>query len=278
LGCCLVQLVVLRYLADRWPLGYQIGIAAGFIDADITRAGGLVQVPMPTDVVVWSAFEQFFADPKAALRGHFSAQPLATVADANTTMDTAVERFGGLATALGIPWRYGYAPQDAAALGVFAPRLDHAVLLLALPSWVGDGDDPLGVVVTLSSADQDDLGVVLAPLGSLTIERDLTAWHLSLSGSADIQAIALGGGTGFQVLATSGAVDASLASLSRSFVLAALRALQVDSSCVCGAEGPDRGSPELVFVQSPSETGRSRRGRAPMQKRCGQRGVPARRR
>ena len=32
-------------------------------------------------------------------------------------------------------------------------------------------------------------------------------------------------------------------SLSTSFVLAALRALQVDSSCVSGAEGRDRGRP-----------------------------------
>jgi hypothetical protein len=36
-------------------------------------------------------------------------------------------------------------------------------------------------------------------------------------------------------------------SLSTSFVLAALRALQVDSSCVSGADGLDRGKPVVVF-------------------------------
>lgn len=37
-------------------------------------------------------------------------------------------------------------------------------------------------------------------------------------------------------------------SLSTSFVLAALRALQVDSSCVSGAEGRDRGNPQPVLA------------------------------
>ena len=143
------------------------------------------------------------------LRGHFPTQPLATVDDAHRAMDVAVGRFGGLASALGLPWRYGYAPDDAAQLGEFAEHLDHALLLLAPQSWT-DGD-PLGIVVTLSSADRDDLGVVIAPFGAFTIERDLEAWHLSVQGSAEIQAVALGGGQGFQVLAANGALEANLA-------------------------------------------------------------------
>lgn len=205
----LVQRVVLHYLALSWPIAYQIGIAAGFIETGATHQTPIVLCPRPTDVVVWSAFAQVFSDPVAVLRGHFPQHPLATTADAHATMDTAVERFGGLATALGVPWRYGYDPEDASQLGDYAPRLDHALLLLAPRGWT-DGT-PLGVVVTLSAADQDDLGIVLAPFGSFTIDRDLVGWHLTVEGSADIQAIAFGGGKGFQVLGSSGAVDANLA-------------------------------------------------------------------
>jgi hypothetical protein len=205
----LVQLVVLRYLAHRWPLGYQIAVAVGLIDRGLTQLGGIVKVRMPTDVLQGSRIEQLFSDPAAVLRGHFPAQPLATVDDAHLAMDVAVGRFGGLASALGLPWRYGYAPDDAAQLGEFAARLDHALLLLAPQSWTED--EPFGVVVTLSPADQDDLGVVIAPFGAFTIERDLDAWHVSVQGSAEIQAVALGGGQGFQVLAANGALEANLA-------------------------------------------------------------------
>ena len=45
------------------------------------------------------------------------------------------------------------------------------------------------------------------------------------------------------VVSPSGARMRRCSSLSTSFVLAALRALQVDSSCVSGAEGRDRGKP-----------------------------------
>ena len=44
-------------------------------------------------------------------------------------------------------------------------------------------------------------------------------------------------------VSSSGARMRRCSSLSTSFVLAALRALQVDSSCVSGAEGRDRGKP-----------------------------------
>ena len=52
---------------------------------------------------------------------------------------------------------------------------------------------------------------MIAPFGAFTIERDLEAWHVSVQGSAEIQAIALGGGQGFQVLAANGALEANLA-------------------------------------------------------------------
>ncbi len=205
----LVQHVMLRHLAHRWPLAYQIGIAAGFIDVAVSHQTPIVTGVRPIEVAVWSAFEQLLSDPVAALRGHFPEHPLATTADANATMDIAVGRFGGMATALGIPYRYGYAPDDAPLLGDFAPLLDRAVLLLAPPSWT-DGK-PVGAVISLSPADQEDLGVVVAPFGSFAIDKDLAFWHLNVQASADIQAVAFGGGQGTKVLASSGAVDANLA-------------------------------------------------------------------
>src|SRR6185503_565057 len=161
------------------------------------------------EVAQWSGFEQLFRDPVAALSSQFPANPLATVESAAATMNAAVGRFGGLATALGAPWRYGYPPEDAALFGEFAQRLDHSVMLLAPARWTAGAD--VGAVVTLSSADRDNLGIVIAPFGSFAIERNLDAWHVSMQGSAEIQAVAFGGGRGFQVLAASGAPDASLA-------------------------------------------------------------------
>lgn len=209
LAPALIQLVVLRYVARRWPLAYQLGIATGVITRGLTDLGGVITCRMPTDVVQWSTLPQLFSDPVATVRAPFPAHPLATVADANATMDVAVGQFGGLATALDIPWRYGIDAEDAAAFGDYAARVDHAVMLLAPGSWT-DGQ-PLGVVVTLSPADRDDLGIVLAPFGVFAIERDLDFFHLSVQGSAGIQAVSFGGGKGFKVLATSGAVDARLA-------------------------------------------------------------------
>ena len=154
-------------------------------------------------VAVWgfnlAQLQALLSNPVAALRAPFPSQPLATEASANQTADLVVERIGGLLNALGVPWLYGFPSEEAMYFPDAAPFMDHALLIYAPESLVGKSE--AGLCLALSSADRDDLGLVVTPFGGLNIKRQVFGWDFDLALTAEIQAFAVGGGHGFQLLA-----------------------------------------------------------------------------
>ena len=49
-----------------------------------------------------------------------------------------------------------------------------------------------GVVLTLSSADRGDLGLVLCPFGALTLTNQVGNWEIGLTVTAEVETVAYG--------------------------------------------------------------------------------------
>ena len=147
-----------------------------------------------------------FTNPLALIREQLPSPVLATVANAHQTADTIVDRIGGLLNALGVSWSYGYPPEHEKFLGDIAPLAAYTMAIY-LPTSIAGDDVTAGVCINLSSADTDDLGIVLTPFGALTLPTTVGQWALSLESAEAVQAMAFGGGKGFKLLASAGSTE-----------------------------------------------------------------------
>jgi hypothetical protein len=202
LGADLVELLTMSYLQYRSPLAFQIAVMLGLVQIKALPLrfveGTLSRMPAPVLGFNFEQLQGLLTDPVATLRAPFPSPPLATVAGANQTADLIVERIGGVLTALGVPWLYGFPPEEAMYFEDAAPFMDHALLIYAPESLVGKS--VAGVCLALSSTDRDDLGLVVTPFGGLNIQRQVSGWDFELALTAEVQAFAVGGGRGFQLL------------------------------------------------------------------------------
>ncbi|KAB2911202.1 MAG: hypothetical protein F9K40_01220 [Kofleriaceae bacterium] len=203
LGGELVHFLMLHRLRMRAPLLYQLAHTLGILEFHFAPNGrGVVER------ISFARLRGLLSDPVATLREQLPPEPLATRADADATMDLAVGRLTGLFSALCLPWSYGVDPDDELIVGEALPYQSHALFIHAPEALVGSGVDA-AVQVSLSSADEDDLGIVIAPIGALTTTRDLGPWILSAEVTAGVDLVAFGGGEGFQIEAGPSTVRAS---------------------------------------------------------------------
>lgn len=144
-------------------------------------------------------------DPLGVLRAEYG-NAMQTVADANAMADKLFRRLERLLRALGVSCRYGVDPSDAAFLGDAASLMDHALIVYV--------DDPLygtavesGVVLSLSSAQQGDLGLVISPFGTIAMQGSAGPWKIAAELSAGIDVVAWGR-HGVTLLASPGTVEA----------------------------------------------------------------------
>ncbi|MCC6432638.1 MAG: hypothetical protein IT354_17140, partial [Gemmatimonadaceae bacterium] len=200
LGRDVLAVLAARHVRLRASRAYHVAVALGLINhRSIPGAEG---ARWPADVVQFDTGQlaALVTTPVAALRSLLPSDLLATRASANETSDRVVTRSAGLLRSLALPWRYGVRADDAEWVGAMLPHVEH-MLLVKLPYKLV-GDDEIGVCLSLSPADEDDLGVVVKPFGGLVLERQLLDWVVSIALNADVQAFAFGGGQGFQLLAT----------------------------------------------------------------------------
>lgn len=215
LGADLIEFVVLTRFRLASPLAYQLAVMLGLIEVSVLPTikinEEVVRFPRPMDHIVFERIGTFFTDPWKAIREQLPSAPLATVENAEQTADIVVSRIGGVLSALDIPWAYGFPEEDAHYLGESAKQAAHT-LILYVPRRITGYDVNAGTCIHLSSADADDLGIVLTPFGSLNIQSSFGRWAVTLELTAEVEAIAFGGGQGVQVLAASPAptVDATI--------------------------------------------------------------------
>ncbi len=220
LGADLINLLVITRLRLASPLAYQLATMLGLAEYQVLPAirinGELVRYPQPVERLVFDRIGTLFTDPLALIREHLPSPPLATVANAEQTADIVVNRIGGVLNALGVPWMYGYPAGDERFLGESVDQAAHT-LVLYLPFALTGEDFPSGFCINLSSAEADDLGVVLTPFGTLNLKGTLGRWNIGFQLTADVEAFAFGGGRGVKLLASpsttelSGNISATLA-------------------------------------------------------------------
>ncbi len=203
LGVDLIELLMVSYFRLRSPLTYQLAVMFGLIEIRILpaldRDGDVFRVPIPAEHFVFEHLTGLFRNPVGILCAQLPEQPLATVASANETADVLITRIGGVLTALGLPWVYGFPPEDAEYLGEAAAYMDHALMLYLPESLVGESR--AGFCLALSSIDRDDLGLVVTPFGELNFKRQIQNWGIEMGLTAGVKAFAFGGGQGFTLLA-----------------------------------------------------------------------------
>jgi len=199
LGVDLVNLLITIYLWNWHPLAHDVAVLATLIqpadEADprpavIATDGTVLRIPFQPESFRLDRLAALVRDPLAALRTEYG-NPLATVADANAMADKLFPRILSVLRALGVTCRYGFDPADAPLLADSAPFVDHALIIYTSDRLV-DAEVEAGVILTISSADRGDLGLVVSPFGVLAETFQIGNWTFEIGLTADVQGFAVG--------------------------------------------------------------------------------------
>src|SRR5262249_10032532 len=117
------------------------------------------------------------------------------------TADKLFPKLGAVLASLGANVAYGFKPDYGIDLG------DPANIAGGLlTSWIdlNDAKSQAGATLSLSAADQGNLGLVVSPFGTVEFTEAFENWKLSASLTAGVDAFALGP-KGFRLLLGQGA-------------------------------------------------------------------------
>jgi hypothetical protein len=198
LGIDLADLLILLYLWNWHRLTYKVALLATVIQpaseteprAAVMSGDTVLRAPFQLDQFRLRRLTDLLVDPVGTLRAEYG-KPLATVDDANAMADKLFPRIRDVLRELGVSCRYGFNPADAPLLNDSAPIVDHALIIYLTDPLLGE-EVEAGVVLTLSSADRGDLGLVVSPFGTLTETFQVGNWQLQTALTADVQAFAYG--------------------------------------------------------------------------------------
>ncbi|HTH49492.1 MAG TPA: DUF6603 domain-containing protein [Candidatus Limnocylindria bacterium] len=209
LGADLVNLAFTNTLREGSPLLFQLAVALGFVQRGVLPPlsvnGEVVRPTSPVDRLKLDKAGKLLSDPAALIRPDLPTPALSTAANAQKTADAIVDRWGGVLTALGIPWNYGFKPGDERFLGEAVATASNTLTMYE-PFHLANGANA-GLCISLSPADADDLGVVLTPFGAVNLQGTAGGWSIDVQLSAGIGAMAFGGGKGTQILADVATTD-----------------------------------------------------------------------
>ena len=198
LGLDVVDLLLAIYLMRWHPVARQIASLLTLVDpadaqvlqTDQFMGGANERVPYVLDRVHLERLPGLLRDPVGTLRA-FYFNDLQTTADANAVADKLFPRILGLLREFGVPCRYGIDPAEAPLFDGAAPLVDHALIVYLADQLAGAAAEA-GVVLTLSAADQGDLGLVATPFGSVQLQDTSGLWTLELDVTAEVSAVAYG--------------------------------------------------------------------------------------
>ena len=213
-GRDLINLLIIAFLESRWPVARHVAALLTLLDpADeqqdrppVIQSGRLVRDSYRLDRFHLERLPQLIRDPVATLQSQYG-NSLLTTADADAMADKLFPRLMRLLRALGVNCRYGFDPDDAAFLGDAGPLMAHSLIIYV--------DDPLnavaaeaGLVLSLSAADQGDLGLVISPFGTIAVQQTAGPWTIGFDLTAGVDVVAWGR-NGLTLLASAGTTQVS---------------------------------------------------------------------
>jgi hypothetical protein len=213
LGRELADLLLMAFLESRVPAARPAAALLTLLEpaneragsAPVVKDGRLVRNTYRLDRWHLDRLPALVKDPLAVLRAEYG-NAMQTAADANAMADKLFPRLERLLRALGVSCRYGFNPEDAAFLGDAVPLMGHALIVYV--------DDPLygaaaesGVVLSLSAAQQGDLGLVISPFGAIAVQGSAGPWKLAAELTAGVDVVAWGR-HGVTLLASPGTIQA----------------------------------------------------------------------
>jgi hypothetical protein len=213
LGRELVDLLLMAFLESRTPAVRPAAALLTLLEPaeerqgnePIVQGGRLVRDTYRLDRWHADRLPALLKDPLAVLRAEYG-NAMQTAADAHAMAEKLFPRLVRLLRALGVTCRYGFDPDDAVVLGDAAPLVAHALIVYV--------DDPLygaaaesGIVLSLSAADQGDLGLVISPFGTIAVQGSAGPWKIAAALTAGIDVVAWGR-HGVTLLASPGTIEA----------------------------------------------------------------------
>ncbi|MCU1265911.1 MAG: uncharacterized protein JWM21_2229 [Acidobacteria bacterium] len=198
LGQDLVTLLIIAYLEGRAPaLRHAAALLTLLEPAEeqqghppVIRDGKLLREPYRLERFRLDRLPKLLRDPVTTLRAEYG-NPLATAHDAAAMADKLFPRLLRLLRALGVSCRYGYDSDHEAFLGDAAPLMAHSLIVYS-EDPLNAAADEAGLVLSLSSAEQGDLGLVISPFGALSSQRPAGPWMIELDMTAGVDVLAWG--------------------------------------------------------------------------------------
>jgi len=198
LGEDLIQLLLCVHLATHHPLLFRIGALLALIEPGEEAARRpavivgeqILRMPVRLPRLHPQRLVKLLQNPKAFLRDEYY-NGLVTAADADAMADKLFTRLSRLLGVLGVPATYGLAEQDREMFGEAAPLLDHALTIYIDEKAEGATAD-VGFMLTFSPAQRGDLGLVVCPFGTLTLQKQSDRWAIQMQMNADVEAFAYG--------------------------------------------------------------------------------------
>ena len=213
LGRELVDLLLMAFLESHVPAARPAAALLTLLEpadervgnAPVVENGRLVRDTYRLDRWHLDRLPALLKDPLTVLRAEYG-NAMQTAADANAMAGKLFPRLERLLRSLGVSCRYGFDPADATFLGDAVPLMGHALIVYV--------DDPLygaaaesGVVLSLSAAEQGDLGLVISPFGAIAVQGSAGPWQLAVELTAGVDVVAWGR-HGVTLLANPGTVEA----------------------------------------------------------------------
>lgn len=213
LGRDLVDLLVMAFLESRVPAARPTAALLTLLepagervgDAPVVEGGRLVRDTYRLDRWHLDRLPALLKSPLEVLRAEYG-NAMQTVADANAMADKLFSRLERLLRALGVSCRYGFDPDDAVFLGDAVPLMGHALIVYVDDPLYGEAPES-GVVLSLSAAQQGDLGLVISPFGTIAVQGSAGPWEIAVQLTAGIDVVAWGR-HGVTLLASPGTIEA----------------------------------------------------------------------
>ncbi|HEY0377474.1 MAG TPA: DUF6603 domain-containing protein [Pyrinomonadaceae bacterium] len=198
-GRDLVSAMTIAHLQTHAPVLYHLAVLLTIVEpADrealsepvFDSAGHLVRVPHTRPKLHLGRIIDLIESPEDVLREEYvGPNGLQTAADAQRTADKLFPRLAALLAVLGADAVYGFKPQYGIDLGD-----PDSLAAGTLAFWIETlaGSAQVGAMLSLSPAERGNLGLVVSPFGSITLEELIGKWTLRTSLTAGIDAFAVG--------------------------------------------------------------------------------------
>lgn len=200
----LITFITICYLRELLPPVYHLGVLLTIIQAEEEIAevdavygenGKLARLPQAPQELRLERIAELLNDPVTLLRNEYlPANGLVTAEDASYTANKLFPRLGNFLASLGVDVTYGLQPEYGLDFGSFGNEVAAGTLMVEVPLALGEDlpDVSFGALFSLSSAEQGDLGLVVAPFGEFAFTQATESWEFVFELTAGLPGFAIG--------------------------------------------------------------------------------------